>query len=181
MSVKSMFNGLNGLDEKSVDFLTSSLAKNNLPGFDYLEFKQSLGNLSALGMDESTALRSAYATAATVGLTKDKLLKTAEHYKSVLNREKEQFDVALQKQIDQKVKAKQTEVDKLRKQVEDYMAKIRELESRISEAQKTIADSDGVIQAAMEKIETTKDGFETTLKVLMNEIDRDIQNIQHYL
>jgi chromosome segregation ATPase len=176
-----MFNGLNGLDEKSVDFLTNSLTKNNLPGFDYLEFKQSLGNLSALGMDEGTALRSAYATAATVGLTKDKLLKTAEHYKSVLNREKGQFDVALQKQIDQKVKAKQTEVDKLRKQVEDYMAKIRELESRIAEAQKTIADSDGVIQAAMEKIETTKDGFETTLKVLMNEIDRDIQNIQHYL
>ena len=76
-NLKNIFGNDHGLDEKSVDYLTSALAKNNLPGFDYLEFKQSLAALADLGMDEPTAIKSAFATASTVGLTKDKLVKTA--------------------------------------------------------------------------------------------------------
>jgi chromosome segregation ATPase len=180
-SLKTLFGVHHGLDEKSVDFLISALEKNNLPGFDYIEFKQSLGNLAQIQIDEPTALKSAFATAATVGLTKEKLLATAEHYKKLLTTEKSQFDVALQKQIEQRVNSKQTEVEKLRKQIEEYASKIKELETKISQAQSTIEQADDLINAAKERIETTKDGFEATLRAIMNEIDRDIMNIQQYL
>lgn len=180
-SLKTLFGVHHGLDEKSVDFLISALEKNNLPGFDYIEFKQSLGNLAQLQIDEPTALKSAFATAATVGLTKEKLLATAEHYKKLLTNEKSQFDVALQKQIEQRVNSKQFEVEKLRKQIEEYASKIKELETKISQAQSTIEQADDLINAAKERIETTKDGFEATLRAIMNEIDRDIMNIQQYL
>lgn len=180
-SLKTLFGIHHGLDEKSVDFLIGALEKNNLPGFDYIEFKQSLGNLAQLNMDEATALRSAFATAATVGLTKDKLLNTAEHYKKILTNEKSQFDVAVEKQIQQRVLSKQSEVDKLKKQIEDYQNKIQELEQKIAQAQSTIEQADDLINAAKERIETTKDGFESTLRAIMNEIDRDIRNIQQYL
>ena len=73
--LKNIFGSTTGLDDKSMEYLTSALAKNNLPGFDYLEFKQSLGALASLNMDEATAYKSAFATASTVGLTKEKLLK----------------------------------------------------------------------------------------------------------
>lgn len=180
-SLKTLFGVHHGLDEKSVDFLISALEKNNLPGFDYIEFKQSLGNLAQLQIDEPTALKSAFATAATVGLTKEKLLATAEHYKKLLTNEKSQFDVALQKQIEQRVNSKQLEVEKLRKQIDEYASKIKELETKISQAQSTIEQADDLINAAKERIETTKDGFEATLRAIMNEIDRDIMNIQQYL
>lgn len=180
-SLKALFGIHHGLDEKSVDFLTQALEKNNLPGFDYIEFKQSIGNQVSLGIDEPTMFKSAFATAATVGLTKEKLLKTADHYKKILTNEKTQFDAALQKQVDQRVRSKQVEVEKLRKQIEEYQAKIKELEGKISAAQTTIDQADDLIQGALEKIESTKDGFEATLRALMNEIDRDILNIQQYL
>ena len=82
--LRIIFGDMHGLDEKSVDTLTKALNNANLPGFDYLEFKQSLGALSGLNMDEAMGIKSAFATAATMGVTKIKLKETAQHYKSVL-------------------------------------------------------------------------------------------------
>ncbi|MCB0629755.1 MAG: hypothetical protein R2824_33720 [Saprospiraceae bacterium] len=179
--LKQIFGNHHGLDERSVEFLTGALTKSNLPGFDYLEFKQSLAALSAMNMEEETAIRSAFATASTVGLTKDKLLKTAQHYKQVLNSEKQQFDAALQKQIDQKVKGKAAEVAKLKKQVEEYRAKIAQLEAQVAKSQETIDHADEHIAAAKEKIDATRDSFEHTLQSVLNQINKDIENINKYL
>lgn len=171
-----------GLDEKSVDFLIKALEKSNLPGFDYIEYKQSLASLAEMvELDERTRYKSALASAMAFGLNKDKLLGSADHYKKILTSEREQFNAALQKQIDQRVSAKKQEVEKLRKQIEEYQSKIKELESKIAQTQSTINQQDDLIQAAMAKIESTKDGFESTLSSIMAEIDQDINNIQVYL
>lgn len=179
--LKIIFGDHHGLDEKSVSFLAKALERANLPGFDYIEFKQSLHALQAMDMPEETCFKSAFATAATVGLTKDKLLKTAEHYKSILNQEKTQFEAAMRKQIEQRVSGKMSEVEKLKKQVEDYRKKITELERKIARSQDTIDNADAHIQAAKEHIVGTKESFETTHQSVMNQIDVDIDNIQRYL
>lgn len=179
--LKSLFGNTTGLDEKSVDFLTAALGKNNLPGFDYLEFKQSLGALASLNMDEATSFKSAFATASTVGLTKDKLLQTAEHYKSILAKEKTQFDAALEKQTLQRVEAKKAEVEALRKKIVEFQEQIKQLEAKIAQAEATINGADESIRAAAEKIESTRESFEFTYQSLMNQIAMDIENIQKYL
>ena len=179
--LQSIFGQVTGLDDKSIQFLTQALSKNNLPGFDYLEFKQSLSALAALNMDEVTAFKSAFATAATVGLTKDKLLKTARHYKNVLDQEKKQFDEALQKQMNQRVASKRSEVEKLKQQIVDNQAKIKDLQDKIAKAQSTIDHADENIQAALEKIETTQKNFEYTYQSIQNQIDQDIQSIEQHL
>ncbi|MEZ4920023.1 MAG: hypothetical protein R2792_13045 [Saprospiraceae bacterium] len=71
-------------DEKSLTFLTQAIEKNNLPGFDYFEFKRAVSSLLQMDIDEATAYKSAFATAATMGLTKDKLLETASYYRNVV-------------------------------------------------------------------------------------------------
>lgn len=179
--LKSLFGATHGLDEKSLNFLVKALEKNNLPGFDYIEFKQSLGSLLSMDMLEETAFKSVFATATSVGLTKDKLLKSAEHYKQILSKEKNQFDVALQNQMKQRVEGKLQEVEKLKKQIEDYRKKIAELEARIEKAQSTIDHADEHIQAARTKIESTQEAFEFTHRSILNEINQDIENIQQYL
>jgi len=179
--LKSLFGATHGLDDKSLNFLVKALEKNNLPGFDYIEFKQSLGSLLSMDMLEETAFKSVFATATSVGLTKDKLLKSAEHYKQILNKEKGQFDIALQNQMKQRVEGKLQEVEKLKKQIEDYRKKIVELEARIEKAQSTIDHADEHIQAAKTKIESTQESFEFTHRSILNEINQDIENIQQYL
>lgn len=179
--LKKIFGDHHGLDEKSIGFLVNALAKSNLPGFDYLEFKQSLAALHAMDMEENVAIKSAFATASTVGLTKEKLLKTAEHYKQILQTEKRQFDAALQKQIEQRIKGKASEVAKLKKQVEEYRAKIAQLEAQIAKSQETIDHADEHINGAKEKINATRNNFEHTLQSVVNEINKDIENINKYL
>ncbi|MCB0706234.1 MAG: hypothetical protein KDC34_13025 [Saprospiraceae bacterium] len=178
---KTIFGNVTGLDDKSVDFLTRALTNKNLPGFDYLEFKQSLSALEAMNLEEETAFKSAFATAATVGLTKDKLLKTAQHYHQVLDVEKKQFDSALEKQLEQRVASKKSEVEKLKKQILEHQKKIEELQQRMSAAQKVIDSADEEIQSALSKIDTTRKNFEFTYQSLKNQIDKDIKNINQYL
>lgn len=178
--LKSIFQS-HGLDEKSVDFLTKALERNNQPGFDYLEYKQSLAALAQMNMDEATAFRSAFATASTMGLTKDKLLKTADYYKAILQTEKQEFDKALQKQVQDRVHSKQAEVKKLHTQIEEHRAKIKELEAQIVKSQSVIDRADEDIRTATEKIETTRGFFETTLQGILGVIDKDVNNINQYL
>lgn len=180
-NLKNIFGTHHGLDGKSVDYLTKALAKNNLPGFDYLEFKQSLAALAEMGMDEATAIKSAFATASTVGLTKDKLVKTAQHYKQVLATERNQFDEALGNQLNKRVNNKRQEVEKLKVQIGKWKEQISKLEAQISQSQNTIDHADETIRAEMNKIETTKTNFEHAYQSIENQMDKDIESVNLYL
>lgn len=179
--LKTLFGKDHGLDQKSVEFLTNALEKSNLPGFDYIEFKQSLSALAEMNMDEATAIKSAFATASTVGLTKMKLLETAEHYKKVLKDEKSQFDIALQNQMEQRVASKQKEVVKLKDQIAKHEEKIAQLREQIAKYQTTLDGADAQIAKAKAKIEGTKMSFENTHRSILNQIEKDIENIQSHL
>jgi septal ring factor EnvC (AmiA/AmiB activator) len=179
--LKAVFGTIQGLDEKSVEFLTNALAKNNLPGFDYLEFKLSVGRLLLMAMPEDTAYKSTFTTASTVGLTKEKLISTAQHYKEILLKEKEQFDLALNNQLQKRVKSKQEEVEKLKIQIENWKVQIENLKTQIAKSQATIDTADEQIGAEMRKIETTKDNFEHTYRSILSQIELDMQNVQKYL
>lgn len=180
-SMKEFFGAHHGLDERSMESLLTALERENLPGFDYLEFKQALSRLQEMDIEESVAFKSAFATASTMGLTKEKLLKTASHYKNVLAKEKSHFDDALQKQMTQRVEGKRKEVATLRKKVEEYRAKIKQLEAQIEKSEQTIASADQDIQAAQDSIEGVRAKFEHTLQALLNQIEKDIEDINTHL
>jgi predicted nucleic acid-binding Zn-ribbon protein len=122
-----------------------------------------------------------YATASTVGLTKDKLVSTAQHYRQVLLKEKEQFDVALNNQLHKRVNSKKQEVEKLKAQIDVWKQQIENLKNQIAKSQATIDDADNMIQHEMDRISATKENFVHTHQSILNQIDLDIQNIQKYL
>jgi chromosome segregation ATPase len=179
--LSNIFGTTHGLDERSLHFLIKALERSNLPGFDYIEFKQSVANLIGMNIEEITAYKSVLATAMSMGLTKEKLLKSAHHYRQVLEEERTKFDAALQKQMQQKVQSKLEEVEQLKKQVADYAAKIEELEQRIAKATQTISNADEEVQEAKSKIEEAQTSFDFTHQSIMNQIAQDIENISAYL
>ncbi len=94
------------LDPRFVDVLIKALERNNLEGFDYLEFKQSMEALEAMGQDETTAIRSTFATASTLGLTPAKLFDSAAYYQKVLLDEKSAFDASMQRYEAERIEGK---------------------------------------------------------------------------
>lgn len=175
--MKEIFGKETGLDPRSYNSLISALEKANLPGFDYLEFKQSLAKLKKLGMDEQTAMQSAFTTASTMGLTKEKLLTTAMHYKTVLGKELMSFDKVCDQQIEKRVTGKKKEIETLQAEIEKHRNEIAKLEQKITESQRIIDSADTDVKTAMEKIKQTKTAFDRTFQSVMNQIEKDISNI----
>lgn len=176
-----MFADVDKLDKKSVAFLLKAIEDNNLPGFDYLEFKQALKALMGLDMDQHIAIKSAFTTGSTVGLTKEKLISSAEHYRQVLLKEKSQFDAALQKQMAQRVDGKRNEKSTLANKIEAYRQKIRDIESEIVKLEDRLDKADSEIAAAEEKIHDTKEKFETTFQSFVKEIEKDLDTLNSVL
>lgn len=168
-------------DQKSVDFLENALTKQIQPGFDYLKFKQSIEQLASLKLDGPTSLKSAFATASTMGVTKDSLLQSARHYLTVLGEEKKQFDQALNNQVQQRIDSKRDELTKLQQQIEEHRRQIAKLEKQIVEFQDKIARSDEEVAEAKASIEQTKMKFENTYQQFVSAIEQDITAIQQNL
>lgn len=179
--LKDIFGNGDNVDDKSMEFLISALEKNNLKGFDYLEYKLSLGRLFKIGMDNEVAFKSAFATATTVGLSKEKLVSSAQHYKEVLAKEKQQFDMALKNQLEKRVKSKKSEVEKLKVQIEAWKDQISKLQNQIATSQATIDSADQLIHDEMSKIDTTKVNYENTLESILKQIDDDLANVQRLI
>ncbi|MCB0685138.1 MAG: hypothetical protein KDC53_01400 [Saprospiraceae bacterium] len=180
-SITEMFADVDKLDRKSVAFLLKAIEENNLPGFDYLEFQQALKGLMGMNMDKETAIRSAFTTGTTVGLTKEKLISTAEHYRQILLKEKSQFDAALQKQMAQRVDGRRNEKQTIAQKLETYRQKIKDIESEMAKLQDRLDRTDSEIEAAKEKIQDTKDKFETTFQSFVQEIEKDLNTLNNVL
>lgn len=180
LTTKSIF-AAEGLDDRSLEFLTNALEKNNLPSFDYFEFKRAVTTLLGMNIDEATAFKSAFATAATVGLTKDKLLETAGYYRSLLAKEKEQFDEALQNQNATKVASRQQEVKRLRDQIERHKADIARLQDEMAAYLNQIESAEAAAKTEGEKLDKTRLAFEKAHASVTMQIDKDIELVHKHL
>lgn len=179
--MKKYFGENLGLDEKSVEFITKAIEKANLPGLDYLEFRMAVDNLKKINLDEVTAIKSAYATMSTMDLTKEKIIETANHYKGVLLKEREQFDIASQKQQDLKIGQNLQQVNELQRKVIDHEAKIKQLQEEVEMARTKIRELDYERDNAAAKIEEAKSKYLFTHQSIMNLMERDIQNIRQHI
>jgi len=169
------------LDQQIMNTLLQAFAENNVQGFDYFEFKQSLRSLTAMNLDESTAFKSAFATAATLGITKNKLLETASFYQTVLDKEKEKFDEAMKSQNKEAIHNKKDEVVALQEQVRKKSEEIKRLTSEITSHQQEMERINLLIEQAELKIGDTSANFNKSFSYLKSEIQVDIQKIQQYI
>lgn len=168
-------------DSKSTDLLIKTLKAEQLPGFDYIKFKQSLKALIAMDMDLSTAMRSAFATASTLGVTRDKLIKTAKHYQSLLQREKQQFDEAADNQVTQRIAAKEEEILRYDKQLQECEEQIASLEKLMEQLKIKLEKAKEEKSTAAEKIEEARRNFESSYQTIIDIIEKDIVSIQDHI
>ena len=179
--MKNFFGENLGLDEKSVEYIAKAIEKANLPGFDYLEFRMAVDNLKKINLDEVTAIKSAYATMSTMGLTKERIIETAAHYKSVLVKEREQFDAASQKQQTLKIGQNLQQVTDLQRKVTENEAKIKQLQEEVESSRTKIRELDYERDNAAAKIEDTKTKYLFAHQSIMNLMEKDVENIRQHI
>lgn len=167
--------------EQFTEILFKALQDNNLQGFDYLEFKQSLRSLEKMPMDEGTRYQSAFAMAQTMGATPAVLIQTAEHYLNVLKKEESKFDEALSAQQQKQIGNKSHEIKQLDEIINTKTQQIQQLTKEIDEhRQKMVALRKDIDDASI-KVETTKNNFIASYQSLVDLISRDVENMKRYL
>lgn len=169
------------VSSKFMEVLLRAMEKNNLEGFDYLEYKKSLQSLAKMPMDEATRYKSAYAMAQTMGVQPDMLVSTAEHYINILSKEERQFEQALMAQKDKQVQSKLGQLKKVEATIQQKAERIKQLTQEIEQHQQQIAQTKKEVSEASVKIETTKNHFIASYNALVSKIQEDINKMKQYL
>lgn len=182
VDLNQLFNKNKDLDERATNALLKSLVGAHTSNeFEYLKFKQSLESLQGMNMDKATAIKSAFATASTMGLTKDKLIRSAERYLSVLSNESVTFSDALKSQIDKHVNSRESVISKIEGKIKENKSKIEELQKEIQLLEQKMETVDDDIEAAQTRIEEAKQKFKKSYLTITDVIKGDVEEIKQYL
>ena len=180
------------LDPAFVKFFEDELAKANLPGPDYFEFRQLLlktqQKMVAKGVAAPEVVLQAVLTSFEAQeISPSKLLNDARHYKSVIQQKKDDFlkgaesekNNQLQKRENvlqahteniKKIEAQLMQLDLQRKQLEDALNK-----------EKTQMDVDKTLgKEGIEKIEKAQRLINAAHAYMQTVIDGDIKNLESY-
>ncbi len=168
-------------ENKFVDMLLRSIEANNIEGFDYLEYKQSLQSLVKIESDEAKRFQNAYAMAQTMGLTKKKLNDSIKRYIQVLSDEEKKFSEAFEKQKSAQVIEREQTVANLKKSIAAKKEQIRKLQAEIKESEDELSKIEGRINQSLAKVEATKDGFYASYNMVVGQIQSDLDKIKQYL
>ncbi len=168
-------------DSKFVDLLLRAIEENNIEGFDYLEFKQSVQSLSKIESDEAKRYKNAFAMASALGLTKNKLFSSAKHYVSVLDKEEKKFSEAFNSQKDKQVSNREAKSNQLQQSINDKEAKIDQLKAEIEKEKKQLGSVEADIAKALAKVEATKEGFYSAYHMVLQQIKDDLDKITSYV
>jgi hypothetical protein len=169
------------VQEKFLEVLFDALEANNQEGFDYMEFKDFLRSLANVPMDDGTRYKSAFATAQTMGATKDKILTSAQQYVVILSKEETKFQEALSSQRDRNLTGKQDEIKQLEQTIKNKEAEIEKLKSDLEGHRQQIGNLEKEINSASEKLTQTANDFAATYQALLGQIQLDVKNIESHL
>ena len=148
--------------------------KKNYPGADYYEFVLALDNMKDVPV-ESTKYTSAFnVLAATQGLTKDHLVKTAQQYMAVIDRELGEFNAGFDK-------ANKEQVDDKQALIESKTLKMQELSLQISALNEEIKQLSQELVDNKNKLSSTKNSFIAVAGAQKERINAELNKIGTYI
>lgn len=169
------------VNPKFVEVLLKAMEAANLPGVDYLEYRQSVKSLEKMPMEEAVRYQSAFAMAQAMGATSVKLVESAGHYLNVLKTEQSKFDEALRKQTTDRIGNRQEMLRNLDATIKQKAEQIKKLTQEMEAHRVEMEKLDVEIKDATSKVEGTKNDFLASYQTLVAQINQDVENMQRFL
>ena len=173
IDIKSLFGDTEGLNSKMVNAIIKAIAANHQEDMDYLKFKHSILNLQKLDMDEPKSIQSAFATLQIMGVRKSDILDSIRHYSVIVNKEKEEFAMALKNKITNKIEKPTKEATSFDEKIEQKKKEIERLNREIEAIEKRKLTIHDEIETAKQKIEKTRDEFAAVYEFFAKSLDND--------
>jgi hypothetical protein len=165
-------------DAKFTDLLLRSIESNNMDGFDYLEYKNSLKSIESVIPDEVMRYKSAFEMAKTMGLSKEKLIQSASHYLNILISEDKKFKDALENQKAKQIQGRADQLAAIEKSVVEKQQMIEKLNKEIESSKGQLEGVRKEINDAVVKIDVTNQQFVASYNLVYGQIYEDIEKIK---
>jgi hypothetical protein len=153
----------------------------NLPGPDYFEFYKMMDTLEAHIHDEKARLSATFASLSIQGLTKDTLVDSANKYKAIIEKDKTNFENALNEKLKSEVGQRQREIQEMEKKMAINSEQIQKLTKEITESQGLIGNLKAKAAEEENKLKSNNNGYQLASQAIINKITADIQKIQSTL
>lgn len=179
------------VEEQYLNHFMDFLEKNNIPGLDYLEFANLLhkqfekfGNT----LSESQLYEMAFMSFETQGITKQRLIETANTYLKLIADHKKEFDQYLANDGAKTVQDKTNENARLIKansdaaiQIENLQKQIMQIQGAVNTNSQTINANTAIIQGEQQKLQAKQVKFEAAYRLVVEKLTGDAQKIQTLL
>ncbi|CCH53647.1 hypothetical protein BN8_02759 [Fibrisoma limi BUZ 3] len=171
------------IDAKFAEHFANVLAKNNPPGPDYFEFRETLRGLNAIGLPEDKQFQAAWASFKALGGSSDvsTLTNTANQYLAALNKDHEGFSKSVEAALSERVGGLQNEEKRLLSENEALAKQILEIQQRINANNDRLNAIGGEIAEQSAKINQNQQNYEATFAHFTDQIKNDIAKMAQYL
>ncbi len=171
------------VDAKFAGHFTEVLAKANVQGPDYFEFRETLRHLADLGLPEDKRYQAAWASfrAMASGVSVQLLTSTANQYLTALSTDRDLFLKSVETALNERVGGLQNEQKSILADNEAATKQIAELQKRINANNERLANIGGEITEQSTKLTQNRSNFEATYASFTEQIKNDVSKIQTYL
>lgn len=164
--------------QKIFEQLSQAITDSNLPGEDYIEFMEALAAMKNLQLDENVKIQTVFATLSTKGLSKEKVIESADYYLKVLENEKTKFYEVLNGHMKTQIKSKLDEITHLENSINEKENQISTLQEEIKQTKQVVLKIKNDIQQSDNKIKKTENDFQITYDKIANSIKNKIEKIK---
>jgi hypothetical protein len=181
-SVAPPLGGVPGqVDSDMLKILEEAILGSNLPGFDYIEFRDSLMRMQGVPMTEEQKFQAVYATAQSMGVTKVVLLDAVDHYLKVIASKDAEFVQFIEGVSASKVTSVEAQVAKISEDIEAEANEIKRLTESIQSRRKQQDELNLQLLQAKQDIHNKTSAYEATRSVVFNNLTADRTKIDTYL
>jgi chromosome segregation ATPase len=131
--------------------------------------------------DEKARLSATFASLTIQGLTKDKLLDTANKYKELISQDKLRFEKTANEKSEKDIGQKRKDLVSLEDTIKRHSEMIQKLTKEITEAQAAMGALKNTISEEEGKLARNKQGYLLACEAMMKKISEDITKIQSTL
>lgn len=171
------------IDGKFAEHLAGVLAKNNLPGPDYFEFREALRGLAGLGLGEGQQFQAAWASFKALGGPADvaALTGTAQQYLALLAQDREAFGQSADQAVQERVGGLQREQQQLQADNEALAKQLADIQQKSAANAARLAAISGEIAGQSARLTQNRQNYEATYGHFAQQIKNDVNKITQYL
>ncbi len=171
------------IDGKFAEHLAGVLAKNNLPGPDYFEFREALRGLAGLDLSEGQQYQAAWATFKALGGPADvgALTGTAQQYLTLLAQDRDAFGQSVDQAVQERVGGLRREQQQLQADNEALAKQLADIQQKSAANAARLAAISGEIAGQSARLTQNRQNYEATYGHFTQQIKNDVNKITQYL